>query len=130
LMTELSCLGWASALMKMVDQYVAEKMSQQGPLPSDTTLVPLRMTRAGIAVPVTADRGEHAWRVPSAYLIEEWIPGEFLKYIHNSTAALHFLTGFGNDNLLRERQLYLSFVQHAQYVLTDSLVFVSDFQGT
>ncbi|KIK31948.1 hypothetical protein CY34DRAFT_102475, partial [Suillus luteus UH-Slu-Lm8-n1] len=59
------------------------------------------------------------------YLVEEKIHGRFVKYINNNSAV--------PADSLQGREvvigLFLCFVQHVQYQLTNSMVYLSDFQG-
>ena len=57
------------------------------------------------------------------YMVEERIGGEYKKYIHNATARLP--ASAQTDSVA----LFLAFSQHAQYIMSNGMAFVSDYQG-
>ncbi|KAF7345839.1 hypothetical protein MVEN_01605600 [Mycena venus] len=59
------------------------------------------------------------------YLVEEWIDGRFVKYIHNRSGRPRQFDDAKYDLQAR----FLSFCQHVQFVKTDKAAYVSDFQG-
>lgn len=107
---------WATALLDHTLCYVDEVIAQHGtpefPIPS------VRFVQAGVAMPVSTD---------TAYFIEELIKPTkpFIKYINNATSRCVNLS----DPEEVARGLFLSFAQHHQWLSTDKLAFVSDFQG-
>ncbi|KAG1888156.1 hypothetical protein F4604DRAFT_1570376, partial [Suillus subluteus] len=81
----------------------------------------LRLVCAALAIPddSTNDLG-------ATYLVEERISGKFVKYINNNSAV--------PDDSLEGREavvgLFLCFVQHIQFHLTNNVVYLSNFQGS
>ncbi|KAJ7197602.1 hypothetical protein GGX14DRAFT_374863, partial [Mycena pura] len=78
----------------------------------------LRFTEAGLAV----EQGDSSHA--KVCMIEERMGGPFQKYIHNG--SLRLPASAQNDAIA----LFLSFSQHAQYVLSNGQVFVSNYQCT
>jgi hypothetical protein len=118
LSNEANCLAWAAALVFLVDDFIHDFL----PTASDITksappTLKLRFVDAGIAI--EQGRGK-------VHLVEERIPGKFVKFIHNRSASVPRLRREEDVTLA----LYLSFTQHVQYIRTGKLAFVSDYQGT
>ncbi|KAF8198903.1 hypothetical protein K438DRAFT_1441086, partial [Mycena galopus ATCC 62051] len=112
---ELNILGWATTMMNMVYKYIA---GQEKIVGVPTFRVPvMRFVRAGLAICQTQTK--------DPYLVEEWIDGQFVKYIHNRSGYPRRFDDAEYD--LRSR--FLSFCQHVQFLKTDKAAYVSDFQG-
>ncbi|KAG1758562.1 hypothetical protein EDD22DRAFT_783730 [Suillus occidentalis] len=119
---EVNCLYWGTALLGMAYTFIDEMLGTgnvskevEGQLPR------LRLVRAALAIPddSTNDLG-------ATYLVEERISGKFVKYINNNSAV--------PADSLEGREavvgLFLCFVQHIQFHLTNNVVYLSDFQGS
>ena len=63
------------------------------------------------------------------YLVEELIPlstGEaFIKYIHNGDATPRVFRDAAVDEIAE----FLAFTQHVQYITSEKLTYISDYQG-
>jgi len=124
---ELNCIGWASALMMCVYDFVKESEACHGLPPFD---VPhMQYVQCGLAI----SKSEAHHHGNSAYLLEEYIETDmtssknwFVKYLNNSSARPRQF----EDSHKTERAQFLSFAQHVQFWKTEGLAFVSDFQGT
>ncbi|KAG2129429.1 hypothetical protein DEU56DRAFT_872489 [Suillus clintonianus] len=119
---EVNCLYWGTSLLGMAYTFVDE-MLKTGNVSQDVVveLPRLRLVRAALAIPDDPNND-----LGANYLIEERISGKFVKYINNNSAVpAHSLEG-------REAVigLFLCFVQHVQYHLTNNMVYLSDFQGS
>ena len=131
LMMELNCIGWASALMMCVYDFMKESEVQMG---SPTFDVPhMQYVQCGLTISRPEGHcdpghaGSH-----TAYLIEEYIDTDkmsgknwFIKYLNNSSARPRQF----EDPRQTLHAEFLSFVQHVQFWKTEGLAFVSDFQG-
>jgi hypothetical protein len=123
LTVELNCIGWASALMLCVYEFI-DKKGQTPPF----DIPQMRYVDYGLAI----SKMDHC----SAFLLEEFIeaPVEriqngakgFVKYLNNNSAQPRSFS----DRKLAHRAEFLSFAQHVQFWQTDGLAFVSDLQGT
>jgi hypothetical protein len=122
---ELNCIGWASALMSCVYDFINESEADIGFPPFD--IPRMQYVQCGLAISKPEDPGpSHA---TTAYLIEEYIETSgknwFVKYLNNSSAKPRQF----DDPKKTLRSVFLSFAQHVQFWKTDGLAFVSDFQG-
>ena len=121
LMMELNCIGWASALMMLVYDFMAKKEQTLGQ--PDFQIPQMRYVQAGLAVSQSDDK--------AAFLLEEYIEsdaetgGWFIKYLNNNSAKPRTFTN--EDRMIRAQ--FLSFAQHVQFWKTDGLVFILDLQG-
>jgi len=123
---ELNCIGWASALMTCVYDFMKESETGAG---SPTFDVPhMQYVQCGLAI--SKPEGHHAGH--TAYLLEEYIDTDktsgknwFVKYLNNSSARPRQF----DDPRQTLRAEFLSFAQHVQFWKTEGLAFVSDFQG-
>jgi len=121
---ELNCIGWASALMTCVYDFMKESEGLGLP-PFD---VPhMQYVQCGLAISKPEGHRPH-----SAYLLEEYIETNktsgknwFVKYLNNSSARPRQF----EDPRQTLRAEFLSFAQHVQFWKTEGLAFVSDFQG-
>ncbi|KAJ7687795.1 hypothetical protein B0H14DRAFT_2175257, partial [Mycena olivaceomarginata] len=118
---ELLTHQWANTLLDATYAHVTtvhQKLFADNPTWKPRFKVPeLCFTEAGLAIA----QGE-ASRA-KVYMIEEYIGGPFKKYIHNG--SVQPLPSVQNDTVV----IFLAFSQHAQYILSNGLAFVSDYQG-
>jgi hypothetical protein len=117
LTAEINCLHWVSALMGLVYDFITLFTKEHGPPPF---LIPnMRFVKSALAI---------ADVTHNTYLLEEVINNSthgFIKYIGNGSAQpLDFFEG---EEVHQAK--FLSFCQHVQYLKTNSLAFVGDFQG-
>ncbi|EGO03371.1 hypothetical protein SERLA73DRAFT_149701 [Serpula lacrymans var. lacrymans S7.3] len=84
------------------------------------TIPRLRLVQAAVAIPQDPCEANAA-----VYLLEEKITGKFVKYINNNSAVPRKNLEGSGLNIAE----FLCFAQHAQYNMTEGLVFLSDFQG-
>ncbi|KAG1878216.1 hypothetical protein F4604DRAFT_1551038, partial [Suillus subluteus] len=120
---EVNCLYWGGSLVGMAYTFVDE-MLKTGKVSQDVVdLIPhLRVVCAALAVAIPNDPDNS---LDAIYLVEEKIHSRFIKYINNNSAV-------PADSLQGQEVvigLFLCFVQHVQYRLTNSMVYLSDFQG-
>jgi hypothetical protein len=123
LMMECMCLEWATALLKITDDFVTHELQRLGhpnfPIPK------ARFIQAMIAMISLSNNKD------KSFMIEEWIDSnsgaEFEKYICNCDAT-PCLADLASPEAHRIAE-YLCFAQHVQWVKTKSLAFTSDFQG-
>lgn len=116
---EINCLRWASALMGLVYDYIDSYTETHGAVPF--SIPGMRFVKSALAV---AEGSNDTFLLEE--VIDNAIDGDFIKYIGNGSAKLYdFLEG----EALHTGK-FLSFSQHLQYLKTDRLAFVSDFQGT
>ncbi|KAJ7300966.1 hypothetical protein DFH08DRAFT_724812 [Mycena albidolilacea] len=112
---------WANTLLDATYAHITtvrQKLFADNPTWKPCFKVPeLRFTEAGLAIA----QGE-ASRT-KVYMIEEYISGPFKKYIHN--CSVQPLPSVQNDTVV----IFLAFSQHAQYILSNGLAFVSNYQG-
>ncbi|KAJ6504738.1 hypothetical protein C8R47DRAFT_1316176 [Mycena vitilis] len=117
---ELNLLGWGTAMMNLVYHYIAGRESRIG---KPAFEVPkMRFVHAGLAIGQTNDNRD-------SFIVEEWIDpeteGPFVKYIHNRSARPRSFP----DAEHSWRAKFLSFAQHVQFLKTDKMAYISDFQG-
>ncbi|KAJ2911956.1 hypothetical protein MD484_g8458, partial [Candolleomyces efflorescens] len=127
---ECNILIWASALLTMMYDYMdAVRLYEQGSLIRSHLMA---------QVPPTKPQSRHfgarkAFRsqkgispsIRLAYLLEEKIEGNFVKYIHNGEP--HPL--LAPDDPEYPVAEFLCFTQHVQYIQTAKSAFISDYQG-
>lgn len=129
--TECIVLGWADSLLRFAYSYLDSFLEGHTQDPTDSSILPiprLRFVKSALAYaekPLDAV-GTSSSSHRAAYLLEELIPDfDFIKYIHNGNAA----------PLLEPEEegydiaVFLCFIQHVQYVITEEQAFLSDFQG-
>jgi Alpha-kinase family len=120
LTVEINCSRWASALMRLVYEFMERENGSLGTKP------PFKVPEMRYVNVVLAVANNHK---RETYLLEEVVDksdGDFRKYINNTTANVLSQTD-------PERQYvgsFLSFAQHVQMLETKEHVFVSDQQGT
>ena len=122
LQDELMTHQWANALLILVYAHIAT--GREGIIADGYTFwkpklkVPkVRFAEAGLAIEQgVAGRAK-------VYMVEERITGPFKKFIHNGSARLS--QSAQSDPVIA----FLAFTQHAQYVLSNGMAFVSDYQG-
>lgn len=114
---EVQCLTWASALLRMVYSFMDREDTTLGPPPF--SVPQMSFVKAMLAVC-------HDGAQDKIFLVEQFIPDEFFRYIHNSKPT-------PADDLpsidALERAEFLCFAQHVQWLKTGELVFASDAQG-
>ena len=123
---EMNCIGWASALMSCVYDFMKESEARYGLPPFDVPHMQYVQCGLAISKPEVNHPGH------SAYLLEEYIETSktsgknwFVKYLNNSSAKPRQF----EDPRQTLRAEFLSFAQHVQFWKTKGLAFVSDFQG-
>ncbi|KIM38532.1 hypothetical protein M413DRAFT_30077 [Hebeloma cylindrosporum] len=112
---EANMLGWAHSLLACAYEFINSYITKTGSCP--LSIPKLRFVDAAVVFP-QKDVGNLSTGTQitnrAAYLLEEFIPGEFSKYIHNNSAK----------PLPRENEpgykiaLFLCFIQHIQYTKT------------
>ncbi|KAI0640540.1 hypothetical protein C8Q79DRAFT_443227 [Trametes meyenii] len=123
LMTEVQCLVWARALLKLAYDFVEEQVAIFGSAP--IAVPQMRFVQAALAITDGTDSTH-----PTAYLIEENIPMpssgmKWRKYINNDSPKpipQYEIT----EN---KRAQFLAFTQHVQMWKTHGLAIVTDYQG-
>ncbi|KAJ7201366.1 hypothetical protein GGX14DRAFT_571487 [Mycena pura] len=118
---ELNVLVWSNALVKAVYDIITTATAANrlvDPTWAPQMVVPhLRFVQAGLAVEQRdRSRGQ-------VFLVEECIPGAFDKFVHNGSA------GLSADAAADPITQFLTFSQHAQYIASNGLAYVSDYQG-
>jgi hypothetical protein len=106
--------------MMLVYDFMANSDADGRPVPF--TVPQMRFVNTALAI--TDDDAK------MCYMLEEVIPNEdgtFRKYINNNKSSPIVFKGQDQDR--NEIALFLSFAQHVQYVRTQKMAFVSDFQG-
>ena len=120
LSSEINCLRWASALMGLVYELIAEHVKSKGNPPFN--IPTMRFVQTGLAVA----EGDHRNTYMIEEVINEAVDGQFVKYIGNGSAIPYTFA----DRAAAHRSDFLAFCQHVQYSKTKGLAFVGDFQGT
>ena len=116
---EINCLRWALALMGLVYDHIDNYTKLHGPVP--LTVPNMHFVKSVLAV--AEDTHD---TVLLEEVIDDAMDGAFVKYIGNGSAQPY---NFLEEDAI-DRAKFLSFAQHLQYMKTDGLAFVSDFQGT
>src|SRR5258707_7551039 len=115
-----NCLYWGAALMGMAYTFVDEMLKTGKARKDVENLVPrLRLVHAALAIPADANNLNNDFSVN--YLVEERIIGKFVKYINNNQAVP--APGLGSKEA--DIGLFLCFVQHVQYQLSNEMVYLS-----
>ncbi|KAH7904041.1 hypothetical protein BJ138DRAFT_1019694 [Hygrophoropsis aurantiaca] len=117
---EVKCLKWATALMKLVYDFINGEQKVRGNSPFD--IPQLRFVKAALATAV-GEKGAQTYLVEES--IDEKTEGKFVKYISNDRAAPLPLASPESAHIAE----FLAFAQHVQFHKTKKLAFVSDFQG-
>lgn len=140
LTTECNATYFANTFMLLAYDFMSQVEAERGELPPFK--VPrLRFVKTALCLVLTphgmkdstnnmiAGLKAHTSAIsPSirfAYMIEERIPGKFVKYIHNGEPAPLVPPGDPNYEVAE----FLCFTQHVQYVKSKGLAFISDYQG-
>ncbi|KAJ3556255.1 hypothetical protein NP233_g12021 [Leucocoprinus birnbaumii] len=120
---EVLCLAWASALIRLSYDFIAESTKTKEP----PFLIPmLRMVKSWVAAPIAATTTAGGSTPQALYLVEELIEGGVsVKYINNTTSSVEL----DQDSEYYPVAVFLSFLQHVQYIETNKLAFISDLQG-
>lgn len=119
LTSEIACLGWGTALIEEVYNFIEVEEAKRGKPPFD--IPRMRFVQAALAIAKTDAK--------ETFLIEEVIDekkeGKFVKYLNNDSPKPIKLKN--PERIMRAE--FLSFAQHAQYMKTGGMAFISDFQG-
>ncbi|KAI6128254.1 hypothetical protein EV401DRAFT_1931548 [Pisolithus croceorrhizus] len=95
-----------------------------------TDIPRLRFVEAGLAlVYASTSKGastSSTGSVSGTYLLEEKIDAKFTKFIHN----VQYSSCLKPDNDGFHITQFLVFTQHVQYIKTDGLAYISDYQGS
>ena len=129
---EANMLYWAQALLKMTYDFI-DRAVDQADVPPPFNIPRLRFVNAGLALAHSAPRPSVKGKAPcgtlcGVYLLEEKIHGgsaAFTKFIHNMDCG----PSLDEDEEGYDIAEFLAFTQHVQYVQTNKLVFISDYQG-
>ncbi|KAG1738720.1 hypothetical protein EDB19DRAFT_1636187, partial [Suillus lakei] len=115
---------WVKSLLNYTYDYIDQHISTS-PTPLPFEIPRVRFVDAGVAL----GYGQHR-TVSAVYLLEERIlfddNQEFTKFIHN----MDYVPSLDEDQYGYDLPIFLAFTQHIQYVQTEGLVFVSDYQGS
>jgi hypothetical protein len=119
-------LVWANSLLKFAYDYINDYIDKQAS-PPPFEVLKFRFVEAAMAI--AHKPLDNTTRTPTssraAYLLEEVLPGKFVKYLHNANASSELPPNDPNYHLAE----FLMFIQHVQYVITGGVAYVSDFQG-
>ncbi|KAI6042732.1 hypothetical protein EDC04DRAFT_2563769, partial [Pisolithus marmoratus] len=133
LFQEANVLYWAKSLLKMMYDFIDDAICHATDLPTPDWIADmprLHFVEARLTlVYATTSKGTSATStglVTGAYLLEEKIDGKFTKFIHN----VQYSSCLKPDNDGFRIAEFLVFTQHVQYIKTDSLAYISDYQGT
>ncbi|KAF8058003.1 hypothetical protein FPV67DRAFT_1676776 [Lyophyllum atratum] len=129
-MNEANLLCWATSLLDSAQAHVEKLVKSRLPDTAPFKIPYLRFVQAGIAISLR-DIDPKAVSVSTnraAYLLEELLPANrksFQKYVHNGKAKPLTEPHEANYDIAE----YCCFIQHIQFMLTEGLAFISDFQG-
>ncbi|KAG1896357.1 uncharacterized protein F5891DRAFT_1247366 [Suillus fuscotomentosus] len=129
LFKEANVLYWARALLTFSYEYIDHCISNSSE-PPPFHIPRMRFVEAGLALSHDQVQPGHKSKSPTrmpraGYLVEELIPDDFLKYIHNmdcNPMLDPYEVGY-------EIAAFLACTQHIQYAKTGGLAFISDYQG-
>ncbi|KZT61206.1 kinase-like protein [Calocera cornea HHB12733] len=116
---EANCQVWSRALLEKAIDWVTNQVEEMRTTPP-FTLLTFRIVDMAYVI---TDQAEAKKR--RAFLVEEYIPGDWVKYISSNSAAPVKHLGLAD----KERALYLCFLQHVMYHTTKHTTILSDFQG-
>ncbi|KIO08033.1 hypothetical protein M404DRAFT_135048 [Pisolithus tinctorius Marx 270] len=131
---EVNVLYWAKSLLQMTYEYInlAIRDAADISIPVWIANIPhLHFVEAGLAlIYSTTSKGPSTstGSVVAAYLLEEKIEcgdSKFTKFIHN----VQYSSLLEPDHDAFHIAEFLVFTQHIQYMKTDSLAYISDYQG-
>lgn len=127
---ECKLLVWARALLAAAYDFIDNFKSDSGPPPFD--ILQFRFVKGGMALAQksldAATKGSNPTTTRAVYILEEVLPRsdtDFVKYLHNAN-AFSDISADASEYYLVE---FLVFIQHAQYMITEGVAYVSDFQG-
>ncbi|KAI6098337.1 hypothetical protein EDD16DRAFT_1663647 [Pisolithus croceorrhizus] len=133
LFREANVLYWAKSLLKMTYEFIDHAIRHATDLSMldwITDIPRLRFVEAGLAlVYASTSKGastSSTGSVSGAYLLEEKIDAKFTKFIHN----VQYSSCLKPDNEGFHIAQFLVFTQHVQYIKTDGLAYISDYQGS
>lgn len=137
LLMELKTITWAHQLMTLVYLFIRRENEKrrEGDQPPDVPR--MHYVYCGLFIEASDTRALNGIKSkPSVggnkevpFLLEEKIPdsdGPFRKYMTNNS-AVPLETALGEVD--RDRGDFLSFAQHVQWVKTDGMAYIADFQG-
>ncbi|KAI6112962.1 hypothetical protein F5141DRAFT_1214280 [Pisolithus sp. B1] len=133
LFREANVLYWAKSLLKMTYEFIDHAIRHTTDLSMldwITDIPRLRFVEAGLTlVYASTSKGastSSTGSVSGAYLLEEKIDAKFTKFIHN----VQYSSCLKPDNDGFHIMQFLVFTQHIQYIKTDGLAYISDYQGS
>ncbi|KAF9532558.1 hypothetical protein CPB83DRAFT_738630, partial [Crepidotus variabilis] len=123
---EVNTHGWAQSLLELTYRFINKFISEHGAPPFE--VMQFRFVHAVLAYaqkpPDVSGKSQSSHC--AVYMLEELLEKEqFVKYIHNTGSIplpKWHETGF-------DIAVFLCFIQHVQYQITDRMIFISDFQG-
>ncbi|KAG1807525.1 uncharacterized protein BJ212DRAFT_1485636 [Suillus subaureus] len=131
LFREANILYWSKSLLKLTYNFVDHSITSS-PEPPPFMVPCVQLVEASLALCHNqggSKPGVKTGSTQAVFLLEELIEGSddmFVKFIHNmDTNPLLNELDYGYD--MAE---FLVFTQHVQYIKTDKLVFISDYQGS
>ncbi|TEB37827.1 hypothetical protein FA13DRAFT_1583991, partial [Coprinellus micaceus] len=119
LLIEANLLYWASAMLAYAYEYINKIIAHKG-LPKNLPLPRLRFVKAAFAYAKSLSPS-----IMFSYLLEERIQGSFVKYVHNGGPIPLLEVGEPGHDIA----VFLCFTQHLQYIQTEGIAFISDYQG-
>ncbi|KAG1864857.1 hypothetical protein F4604DRAFT_1928669 [Suillus subluteus] len=136
---ESKVMYWAKSLLDYTYNYIDHHISTSS-IPPPFDIPRVRFVDAGVALgygqrTATASTGSKPGAKPGGtvsaiYLLEERIMfgdnEEFTKFIHN----MDCVPSLDADEYGYDLAVFLAFMQHIQYVQTEGLAFISDYQGS
>lgn len=135
---ESKVMYWAKSLLDYTYDYIDHHIGIS-PTPPPFEIPRVRFVDAGVALGygqrnASSKPGDKsntkAGAVSAVFLLEESIlfddKEEFTKFIHNMDCVL----SLDEDEYGYDLAVFLAFTQHLQYVQTEGLAFISDYQGT
>ncbi|KAG1830675.1 hypothetical protein F4604DRAFT_1695416 [Suillus subluteus] len=136
---ESKVMYWAKSLLDYTYNYIDHHISTSS-IPPPFDIPRVRFIDAGVALgygqhTATTSTGSKPGAKPggtvsAVYLLEEHITfgdnEEFTKFIHN----MDCVPSLDADEYGYDLAVFLTFTQHIQYVQTEGLAFISDYQGS
>ncbi|PBK58787.1 hypothetical protein ARMSODRAFT_853360, partial [Armillaria solidipes] len=121
---EATCSMWCDAILKFSYEWIDHFVRNKGGSPP-WTIPEFRFAETAIVQTIKGDHRGVTW-TPHTWLVEEWLEGDFVKYVWNGNSNAYEALHEGEE---MERAEFLMFVQHVQYEKLHRKVFISDFQG-
>ncbi len=125
---EVACYVWAKSLQSYTTKFITDAISAGATLLPNAIKIPdFRFVSSALAIDTVSDSDK---KRPTSWLLEERIDsaeqGPWRKYINNDSPVPLTMRNKADER----RAEFLAFCQHVQYMATNKLVFVSDYQGT